>query len=89
MTTTQRTARELTPAIGQQVHVAFEQLTVLCTVLDAKNSWGKVRLLVQPVAGRGQQWIELQRLVSPSPAVTDAEYEATVLAALSHFKGVR
>jgi hypothetical protein len=37
-------------------------------VIDAKNSWGKVRVLVQPLAGTGQQWIELGRLMGYSTA---------------------
>ena len=72
MTTTQKTVRELTPAIGARVSVRFESLTIACTVLDAKNTWNKVRILVQPVAGQGEQWIELGRLVA-APAVDTPE----------------
>lgn len=61
---TQHTARQLAPAIGAEVLVRFESLTIACRVQDAKNSWGQVRLLVAPVAGRGEQWIELGRLVA-------------------------
>jgi hypothetical protein len=60
---TQHTARQLAPAIGAEVLVRFESVNIACTVVDAKNSWGQVRLLIQPVAGKGQQWIELGRLV--------------------------
>jgi hypothetical protein len=63
-TNTQRTARELTPAIGATVLVRFEQLTIEARVLDAKNTWNKVRLLIRPIAGGGEQWIELSRLVA-------------------------
>ena len=59
---TQQTVRELMPALGEQVAVRFEDMIFDCTVLDAKNSWGKVRILVQPIKGTGQQWIELGRL---------------------------
>jgi len=58
------TASELMPAVGAQVLVRFEDLAVRCTVTDAKNSWGKVRLLVTPYEGLGAQWIELGRLVA-------------------------
>ena len=67
--TTQRTCRELTPAVGASVRVRFESLTIDCTVVDAKNSWGQVRLLVQPVAGTGAQWIEMGRLVAATAAL--------------------
>ena len=60
---TQQTVRELTPALGATVLVRFEDLTIECNVADVKNSWGKVRLLVEPLAGKGQQWVELGRLV--------------------------
>ena len=58
------TASELIPAVGAQVLVRFEDLAVRCKVLDAKNSWGKVRLQITPVGGYNRQWIELGRLVA-------------------------
>jgi len=72
---TQQTVRELTPAIGAQVTVRFEELAIECRVIDAKNSWGKVRVLVQPLAGTGQQWIELGRLMGYSTAASAAALE--------------
>jgi hypothetical protein len=62
------TVRDLTPAIGASVRVRFEGLAIDATVIDATSVWGKVRLLVQPVAGDGRQWIELGRLVATEPA---------------------
>jgi hypothetical protein len=70
---TRHTVRELTPAIGAQVGVRFEDLVIACKVCDAKNSYGKVRLLVVPVMGAGAQWVELSRLAAVS---TQAELEA-------------
>jgi hypothetical protein len=58
------TVNDLTPAVGARVLVRFEPLTIACVVMDAKNTWNKVRLLVVPVAGEGSQWIELGRLVA-------------------------
>lgn len=40
-----------------------EDLEVQCTVLDAKVLNGQVILHVEPLSGRGQQWITLGRLV--------------------------
>jgi len=57
------TANDMMPTIGQQVAIRFEQLTVTCTVLDAKSSYGRIRLLVSPVNGNGSQWVESGRIV--------------------------
>ena len=61
---TRQTVRELAPAIGSTVRVYFEGLTFECQVIDAKNSYGKIRLCVKPVAGTGTKWIETSRLGS-------------------------
>jgi len=63
-----QTVQELTPAIGAVVLVRYQEIVVECRVRDAKASYGKVRLLVHPIAGRGCQWIELSRLVVESAA---------------------
>jgi len=60
---TRQTANELIPAVGHTVLVRMECIGVLCKVIDAKNVYGKVRLLVRPQAGAGEQWIELSRLM--------------------------
>jgi hypothetical protein len=63
------TVSELLPAIGAEVMVRFEQISVICVVNDAKSSYGKERILVQPVSGCGVQWVELGR-VSAIPRET-------------------
>ena len=60
------TAREMIPALGAHVLVRFESLTVECWVKDVKNSWGKPRLLIVPVVGSGEQWVELGRVTIPA-----------------------
>ena len=65
----QLTAKQLAPAIGASVAVQFESLVIECIVIDAKNSYGQVRVQVKPVAGTGAQWIELGRLVARSEAL--------------------
>ena len=63
------TALEMIPAIGVHVTVRCEQMQVECIVKNVKNSWGQPRLLVAPVAGGGEQWVEMGRVsVLPRPA---------------------
>lgn len=57
------TANEMVPAVGKSVLVRCEDLAVWCWVLDAKMSYGKPRIQVRPFEGRGEQWIELSRVI--------------------------
>ena len=58
------TAREMVPAIGAVVlvSVGVGDLVVSCRVKDVKTAWNQVRLLVSPVTGKGEAWVELSRL---------------------------
>lgn len=60
------TALDMIPALGARVLVRCETLQVECTVRNVKNSWGQPRLLVEPVAGSGTQWVELGRVTVPA-----------------------
>jgi hypothetical protein len=55
------TALEMIIAVGEPVQLRCNDgaVWVDCVVRDVKNSWGKNRLLVAPVAGDGQVWVEL------------------------------
>ena len=59
------TATEMLTAIGKEVSVNFENLNFVCTVLDVKTVYGKVRVEIVPVIGSGTgiQWVELTRIV--------------------------
>jgi hypothetical protein len=59
MNTTARTATEMVIAVGQMVQFRANDLWIDATVLDVKNSWGRNRLLLAPVAGDGTAWFEL------------------------------
>ena len=59
------TALQMLPAIGARVFVNCELLRVECEVKDVKNSWGKPRLLIAPISGTGQQWVEMGRVTLP------------------------
>lgn len=58
------TAREMVPAIGATVlvSVGVGDIAITCKVVDVKTAWNQVRLLVSPVAGKGEAWVELSRL---------------------------
>ena len=57
------TAKQMGTAIGHTVYIRMESLTIPCTVMDVKNNWGKVRLLIRPNSGNGEQWVEMERIV--------------------------
>lgn len=65
------TAKAMLPAIGAGVSVRFEDIRVLCTVKDVKFSYGRPRLLVEPNAGAGSQWVELNRMCLVNCASAD------------------
>jgi len=56
MSNTQHTA-------GDLVLVKAGVFIIDCKVIETKTSYGRFRLLVEPVAGCGQVWIEASRLV--------------------------
>lgn len=60
------TGRELSLPIGCNVTINLDGLSVDCIVLDTKASWGQFRLLVKPVAGDGEKWIDAGRLLRVS-----------------------
>ena len=62
----QHTAKEMGIVIGKKVNIEIEQWIVPMTILDAKSAWGKVRLLVRPVTGEGEAWIDWTRIVTTS-----------------------
>jgi hypothetical protein len=64
------TCKDMLPAIGSRVAVRFEDLTIACTISDVKISWAAPRLLITPVSGVGQQWVELSRVVIQSSRET-------------------
>lgn len=47
--------------VGDQKYVQFDDVMILCEVKEVKPSYGRMRLLVEPVKGRGQQWVEVAR----------------------------
>ena len=56
-----RTARQMIPAIGQVVVVRMESFGVDMLVKDVKQAWGQTRLLVAPINGTGEAWVDCSR----------------------------
>ena len=56
-----RTCSQMSIAIGQVVEVRMETFTVDSIVVDVKQAYGNVRLLVHPVQGQGEAWVDVNR----------------------------
>lgn len=51
-------ATEPASTIGKKVSVQYNGLAFDVTIRDVKRTYGRVRYLVEPVAGNGQAWVE-------------------------------
>lgn len=58
------TAKGMMPAIGQIVSMRMEKLIIEAEIIDVKSAYGTVRLLVKPVSGSGEQWVEIGRIIA-------------------------
>ena len=62
MRTAEQNASSLALYIGKSGVLRCEYLSIDITVADAKRSYGRTLLLVRPVAGIGEQWVEENRI---------------------------
>ena len=62
MKTAEQNASSLALYIGKSGVLRCEYLSIDITVADAKRSYGRTLLLVRPVAGTGEQWVEENRI---------------------------
>ena len=62
MKTAEQNASSLALYIGKSGVLRCEYLSIDITVADAKRSYGRTLLLVRPVAGTGEQWVDESRL---------------------------
>jgi hypothetical protein len=65
MKAAEQNASSLALFIGKSGALRCEYLSVDVTVADAKRSYGRTLLLVRPVAGAGEQWVEESRVRWP------------------------
>jgi hypothetical protein len=62
MRTADQNASSLALYIGKTGLLRCEYLSIEVTIADAKRSYGRTLLLVRPVSGAGEQWIEEARI---------------------------
>ena len=66
MKTAERNASSLALYIGKTGVLRCEYLSINVTIADAKRSYGRTLLLVRPVSGTGEQWVEESRVSGTS-----------------------
>jgi hypothetical protein len=64
--TADQNASSLALYIGKTGMLRCEYLSVDVAVADAKRSYGRTLLLVRPVSGSGEQWVEENRVTGIS-----------------------
>jgi hypothetical protein len=64
MKTADQNACALALYIGKTGLLRCEYLSIEVTIADAKRSYGRTLLLVRPVSGNGEQWVEESRVHS-------------------------
>ena len=62
MKAAEQNASSLALYIGKRGLLRCEYLSVEIVVADAKRSYGRTLLLVRPVSGSGEQWVEEGRV---------------------------
>jgi len=64
-------AKELYSLIGRRAlyRPSPDRIEFEVEIQEAKTAWGKVRVLVVPVSGKGQKWTDLDLLRLPGPAL--------------------
>jgi hypothetical protein len=69
MRTADQNASSLALYIGKTGLLRCEYLSIEVTIADAKRSYGRTLLLVRPVSGAGEEWVEEGRITW----ITDAD----------------
>ncbi len=69
MKAAEQNASSLALYLGKTGVLRCEYLSVEVMITDAKRSYGRTLLLVRPVSGAGEQWVEESRVsgISDSP----------------------
>ena len=64
MKTAEQNASSHALYIGKTGVLRCEYLSIDVTIVEAKRSYGPTLLLVRPVSGAGEQWVEESRVMS-------------------------
>ena len=57
------TAQEMQELINQRVYLPIDGgLLIECVVQNAKQAYGKLRVQVIPMAGKGETWVDASRV---------------------------
>ena len=56
------TVAELAKNLNKTANLSIEHLTIGVTIIDARESFGRLDYLVSPTAGLGQQWVSESRV---------------------------
>ena len=51
--------------VGKIVAIPKDDMEIYCRVDNAKSSYGRHRLLVKPILGNGEAWVENWRACAP------------------------
>jgi hypothetical protein len=62
MKTADQNASSLALYIGKTGSLRCEYLSIEVMIVDAKRSYGRTLLLVRPIAGSGEEWVEEGRV---------------------------
>jgi len=62
MRSAEQNASALSLYIGKTGVLRCEYLSIDVAIIDAKRSYGRTLLLVRPVSGEGEQWVEETRV---------------------------
>lgn len=67
------TSLQLSKAIGQTVMLEARGLSFLCSIKDARESFGRPQFLVAPLMGSGEIWVDIGS-VTPVQATFNQEH---------------
>jgi len=56
------TTKEMMAVIGTNAVITMEKIKIEVEVMDARQNFGRTEYLVKPLAGAGEQWVEISRV---------------------------
>lgn len=56
------TAQELAAYVGKSATLESEGVSIPVTIKDARESYGRIDVLVSPTQGEGETWVDVKRV---------------------------